>query len=178
MILDIFPITDLKMSIIVSLYYEPLPLSGIYKKLNKSPQLVFKTIKSIPIITKKNSIYYLEENFKETHKKFIETYILEKNLGKYYIILDLIKKYYEPKEMILFGSYAKGTFNKTSDIDIYVISDVNQSKNLELRRKLSEEFKKEIQIICVKPKNHLTQKDKYKDLYKEITKNNNGIKID
>ncbi len=34
-----------------------------------------------------------------------------------------IKKQYKVKEIILFGSYAKGTENKDSDIDIAVVSD-------------------------------------------------------
>ncbi len=37
--------------------------------------------------------------------------------------IDEIKKHYNVSEIILFGSYAKGTQNEDSDIDIAIISD-------------------------------------------------------
>ena len=39
------------------------------------------------------------------------------------ILFEEIKKYYNVAAIILFGSYAKGTENEDSDIDIAVISD-------------------------------------------------------
>ena len=43
-----------------------------------------------------------------------------KSIMKY---LEKISKYYKIDAIILFGSYAKGTFNENSDIDIAVISN-------------------------------------------------------
>lgn len=48
--------------------------------------------------------------------------------------LDYIKKQivelYEPKEIILFGSVAKGIFKVNSDIDLCIIKDTNEKKKL------------------------------------------------
>lgn len=52
-------------------------------------------------------------------KKTIDEDIL-KNINKY---VNEIKKQYNITSIILFGSYAKGTENENSDIDIAVISD-------------------------------------------------------
>ena len=45
-------------------------------------------------------------------------------------IMDIVKKYvdvilknYKVKAIILFGSYAKGTYNEDSDIDIAIVTD-------------------------------------------------------
>ncbi|KOA21346.1 nucleotidyltransferase domain protein [Clostridium homopropionicum DSM 5847] len=41
----------------------------------------------------------------------------------------IIEKY-EPREIILFGSVAKGTFKANSDIDLCIIKDTNDKKRL------------------------------------------------
>ena len=51
-------------------------------------------------------------------KKSISSEIME-SIKKY---IEKVSKYYKIEAIILFGSYAKGTENKDSDIDIAVIS--------------------------------------------------------
>ncbi len=51
-------------------------------------------------------------------KRNIDREIIE-SINKY---IDKISKYYKIEAIILFGSYAKGTQNKDSDIDIAIIS--------------------------------------------------------
>ena len=51
-------------------------------------------------------------------KRNIDREIME-SINKY---IDKISKYYKIEAIILFGSYAKGTQNKDSDIDIAIIS--------------------------------------------------------
>lgn len=51
-------------------------------------------------------------------KKFIEKSIME-SIQKY---IEKISQYYKIEAIILFGSYAKGTENEESDIDIAVVS--------------------------------------------------------
>ncbi|WP_243155974.1 nucleotidyltransferase domain-containing protein [Clostridium sp. C2-6-12] len=46
-----------------------------------------------------------------------------------YIKKQVIEKY-NPKEIILFGSLAKGTFRENSDIDICIIMDVANKRDL------------------------------------------------
>ena len=43
-------------------------------------------------------------------------------------IVDKLKKEYEPEKIILFGSYARGTPTKDSDVDLLVIMPVSGSK--------------------------------------------------
>lgn len=45
-------------------------------------------------------------------------------------IKEQIVESYEPKEIILFGSVAKGVFTVNSDIDLCIIKDTNDKKNL------------------------------------------------
>ena len=52
-------------------------------------------------------------------KRTIDTNILD-SINKY---VEELKKHYNITAIILFGSYAKGTNNEDSDIDIAVISD-------------------------------------------------------
>ena len=51
-------------------------------------------------------------------KKFIEKSIME-SIQKY---IEKISQYYKIEAIILFGSYAKGTENEESDIDIAIVS--------------------------------------------------------
>ncbi len=51
-------------------------------------------------------------------KKIISTEIMD-SIEKY---INIIKQYYNIDAIILFGSYAKGTENEESDIDIAIIS--------------------------------------------------------
>lgn len=53
----------------------------------------------------------------------VEKTINKDILDNIYKFIEEIKKYYNITNIILFGSYAKGTENEDSDIDIAVISD-------------------------------------------------------
>lgn len=46
-----------------------------------------------------------------------------------YIKKQIVEKYH-PKKIILFGSIAKGTFRKDSDIDLCIIKDTLDKRNL------------------------------------------------
>lgn len=41
------------------------------------------------------------------------------------------------KKIILYGSYARGDFNKGSDIDIMILTDLTDDEIVEIRRKIS-----------------------------------------
>lgn len=54
-------------------------------------------------------------------------------INKARIYADLIKLNFNPKQIILFGSYAKGTYNSDSDIDIAVVfDDYDDSMDMQL----------------------------------------------
>lgn len=42
------------------------------------------------------------------------------------------------KKIILYGSYARGDFNKSSDIDIMILTDLSDDEIVEYRKKISE----------------------------------------
>lgn len=57
-------------------------------------------------------------------------------------INDFIKKVKEilgdrVKKIILYGSYARGDFNKNSDVDIMILTDLNEKEIEEYRDKIS-----------------------------------------
>jgi predicted nucleotidyltransferase len=178
MVKEYFPLTQLKMEIICELYCKNFSLSELSKQMNKSSQLLFKTLKKmIGIVNKENNVYFLDENFLKTFKKVIKNFFLEYRLRDNILIIEAVKKYYKPKEMYLFGSYVKGTYNEESDIDIYVISDVENEK--EVFEKINNSFKTKIQIVCVSSQIHLSQKDNFSNLYLSIYNNKKeAIKID
>lgn len=51
------------------------------------------------------------------------------------IYAGLIRNKFNPKQIILFGSYAKGTFNNDSDIDIAVVFD-DYDKSIDMQLEL------------------------------------------
>jgi predicted nucleotidyltransferase len=57
-------------------------------------------------------------------------------------ITEKIKRYYDPQEIILFGSYSNGRQERDSDLDILIIKETNEKyreRTLKVRRILSEE---------------------------------------
>jgi len=44
-------------------------------------------------------------------------------------IVNIIAKGYNPDKIILFGSYAKGTSDENSDLDLFVLKDTELSKS-------------------------------------------------
>jgi len=93
----------------------------------------------------KNHVYFIKKNL--ISKSFIlnaENYKLSKLLGKYpeleQIFNDIIKKS-KCSLIILFGSYAKGTPKKNSDIDIYIETT---------SQKIKEDVQKIYDLISVK----------------------------
>ncbi|PIU37348.1 nucleotidyltransferase domain-containing protein [Candidatus Roizmanbacteria bacterium CG07_land_8_20_14_0_80_34_15] len=58
-------------------------------------------------------------------------------------IISQIRDKYKPEQIILFGSLARGEFNKDSDIDLLIIKDNVPSCGLERRWQLRKLIKKE-----------------------------------
>jgi len=125
----------------------------------------------------KNHIYFIKKNLiSKTLILRTESYKLTKVLSKYPylepIFEDIIKKS-ESELIILFGSYAKETANKESDIDIYV-----ETTNEEIKKETQEiydslsikigEFKTDNLLIKEIIKNHIIIKggEKYYETIK------------
>lgn len=52
-----------------------------------------------------------------------------------YIVQKIVKEI-QPEKIILFGSYAKGEFDKSSDLDLFIIKDDKKLTSREIRRKV------------------------------------------
>ena len=85
----------------------------------------------------RNKVYFLKKNMEARNYELIsEFYKLNKTLEKYPELRKTIKNIQQNKEIglaVLFGSYARGTANKNSDIDVFIeTKDRNLKKELEL----------------------------------------------
>lgn len=83
---------------------------------------------------KYGNIIYSCRNYKGRSK------IMPSNVKR--TINDFIKKVKEilgdrVKKIILYGSYARGDFNKNSDVDIMILTDLNEKEIEEYRDKIS-----------------------------------------
>ena len=115
----------------------------------------------------KNKVVYLKKTLEaKQYVNFVEIYKLLEILKKYprlRKIIEEIKKNQKISLAILFGSYAKGTASKESDIDIYI--DTTNNK-----------IKEEVELIDSKVSVKIGDYDKNSLLIKEIEKNHIVIK--
>lgn len=160
---------NLNFDIVLLLLNERLHVRGIAKKLGESHSTVLRRLN---ILTKENVLDYKIEGRNKT-------YLIKKNLqAKNYVFnaerykqIKLLKKYPElnviaedilekcdDKLIIIFGSYAKFSAKKDSDIDVFV-----ETK----RRKVKEE----IESIHSKINAKIGELDLNSPLIKEIIKN-------
>lgn len=144
-------------------------LRGIAKQLNESHSTILRKLNKLVKenvldykIEGKNKVFFLKKNLQA--KNYVlnaERYKLIKLLKTYpelNVIIDELLKKTEEKLIILFGSYAKFTAKKDSDIDIYV----------ETR---SRKVKEEIESVHSKIKVKIGDFDMNSQLIKEIIKN-------
>ena len=57
------------------------------------------------------------------------------------ILKNKINNAVAPDKIILFGSYARGDANETSDIDIFVIKDISKDEIKTIKRKIRKEIR-------------------------------------
>lgn len=141
---------NLELEIILALLKNKSHLREIARLLNQSHSTLSRKINSLikeNILDYKregkNKILFIKNNLKsKNYIYFAEIYKLNKLLRKYpelSIIFEDIKKNFNGKMIILFGSYAKGNPKEDSDIDIYLETNNNKIKDRlkELNSKLS-----------------------------------------
>lgn len=67
-------------------------------------------------------------------------------------IVNQIKRNYKPKKIILFGSYAKGTQNEKSDLDLLIIKNTKKKFTKRIEEVLNKiDYKKEIDVFVYTP---------------------------
>jgi predicted nucleotidyltransferase len=110
----------------------------------------------------RNKVYFLKKSMEARNYAFIsELYKLNKILKNYPELRKTIKNIQQNKKIglaVLFGSYARGTANKNSDIDIFI-----ETKD----RKLKQELELLNSRLSVK----IGEYDRSSPLIKEIEKN-------
>ncbi len=115
----------------------------------------------------RNKVYFLKKNMEARNYELIsELHKLNKTLEKYPELRKIIKDIQQNKEIslaVLFGSYARGTVNKNSDIDIFVET---KDRNL----------KKELELLNSRLSLKIGDYDRSSPLIKEIEKNHVIIK--
>jgi predicted nucleotidyltransferase len=80
------------------------------------------------------------------------------------IILKMVEKIaseYQPKKVILFGSYAYGEPTEDSDIDILIVTQrrLKPEETYKIRRELLRDFSVPVQLICVSEEEFTETKD-------------------
>jgi len=165
---------NIESEIILLLLRGEYHLRGIAKALNESHSTVLRKLDKLTKenvvdykIEGKNKVFSLKINLQTKNYIFnAERYKLIKLLKKYpelnIIIEELLKKS-EDRLIILFGSYAKFTAKKDSDIDIYVetrsrrVKEEIESLYSKIKVKIGD-FDTDSQLIMEIIKNHIILK--------------------
>ncbi len=115
----------------------------------------------------RNKVYFLKRNMEAKNYALIsEVYKLNKTLKKYPELRKIIKDIQQNTEIglaVLFGSYARGTANRNSDIDVFIET---KDRNL----------KKELELLNSRLSVKIGDYDRTSPLIKEIEKNHVIIK--
>ena len=164
----------IELEIILQLLREPSHVRDLSKKIQQPPATISR---KLPYLVKenildfktqgKNKSFFLKKNlqsrsfiYKAEHHKLIKA---AKEYPKLSIILDSILKNTKEKLIVLFGSYAKFSAKKYSDIDIYIETANKKTKeeiesiNSKIKVKIGE-FNLESNLIKEIIKNHIILK--------------------
>jgi predicted nucleotidyltransferase len=76
-------------------------------------------------------------------------------------MLEKITNEYQPKKIILFGSYAYGKPTKDSDIDILIVTQrrLTTEETYKRRREFLRDFSFPVQLVCVSEEEFTETKD-------------------
>lgn len=115
----------------------------------------------------RNKVYFLKKNMEARNYALIsELYKLNKTLKKYPELRKTLKNIQQNKEIglaVLFGSYARGTATKNSDIDVFIAT---KDRNL----------KPELELLNSRLSVKIGEYDRSNPLIREIEKNHVIIK--
>jgi len=147
-------------------------LSRMFKKSPTTISKVLKDYQKQEILTSEKKLNHLLFKANIASKKF-KTMKINYNLNTIMnsSLIELIQKEYNPKAIVLFGSFAKGENIPTSDIDLLVISSVKKDINLEI---YENKLKHKIQLFVKSDKDTEDMKTKSKELLNSFI---NGITL-
>jgi predicted nucleotidyltransferase len=165
---------DYKLEVVNFLLQERGHIRGIANKLGTNHMLIARKIKELSnanvldfVQEGKNKTYFLKKTAEARAFIFMaENYQVLQTLEKYPRLRSIIEKIQRDRKIrlaLLFGSYAKGTASKDSDIDIYIES---RDKNL----------RKELKLMDSKLSVKIGDYERASSLIKEIEKNHVALK--
>lgn len=138
-------------------------IKEISRKINLAPTSVKKHIFNLEkekIIIKKQGERFMGYQANRDNEEFLfYKRILNKIKIKESKMIDSIIKNLYPKTIILYGSYLSGEDIETSDIDLFLISNVKKELNLE---KFEKVLNRKIHIIIDKDLNNISDSLKIK----------------
>lgn len=115
----------------------------------------------------KNKVFFLKKSVEARNHAFTyEHYKLVRILKQYSYLRNIVDKIHRDSRIkiaLIFGSYAKFTADKTSDIDLFIETN-------------KQEIRKELLLLSSKLSIKIGEYDKNNDLAKEIEKNHVIIK--
>lgn len=76
-------------------------------------------------------------------------------------MVEKIRREYQPKKIILFGSYAYGKPTDDSDVDLLVVTTrtFSPEETYKIRREFLREFSITVQLFCVRDEEFVETKD-------------------
>ena len=85
--------------------------------------------------------------------------IVKKTIGLPVILKKNLEDFSEIEHIYIYGSYAKGNFSQTSDIDIIVIGNIKRLEISKVFSKLEKEFGREFNYIIFSPEEFIRKKN-------------------
>ncbi len=146
------------------------------KLMKKSPTTISKYLKNYEkqgILKSKRKFNHLlfKSNAENMKFKLIKLNYNLNQLNNSGLISHLIEEFNYPEAIILFGSFAKAENIKSSDIDLFIISEIKKGENLE---KYEKKLGHTIQLHIFSKKQVQEMKTKNKELLDNII---NGITL-
>lgn len=125
---------------------------GLFIKESQGKNQYFSLNSSFPLIGEYKKIY-------------------EAKFGLEIVLRDELEKIEGVSQAYIFGSFAKGNFEKESDIDLLVVGDFDYDKLMKILNKLQRRWQREINVVDFSDDEFKKRKKKGDDLLKNIFKN-------
>lgn len=165
---------DYKLEIVNTLLVEPEHVRGIANKLGTNHTLIVRKVKDLEnenvvdfAREGKNKTYFLKQTAEARELIYMaESYRVIRTLEKYPRLRQIIQRIQTDPQIqlaLLFGSYARGTAQKDSDIDVYIETE-------------DRDLRKDLKLLDSKLSVKIGPYDRKSPLIKEIENNHVTLK--
>lgn len=175
--LNLITKSEIRKKIILLLIYNPEDsfyinqIARLVKTSAGNVQRELKKLEESGLLSKEkkgNSLYFKINTANPLFNDFKN--IVDKTIGIKDILGETLKKAKNIDFAFLFGSYVKGDFGSDSDIDLYVIGDIDEKELHQLIKKAEEKIYREINYHLSK-REEFQEKMKESFFHKEVLKN-------